>query len=183
MEIFDSISPILTTLTAQLVAHFDGPQATLQALAIAGAVVILLLFVIARRQGQATQRAASLESEPLELGDLAFTAELDIGPPTVEQTPIAPAEALAVAGTKPDNEPGAFKQPNATNVDGFVFHRRNARNTARVAQLDDADPEVALAAIEEEMLATRQLFLDGVISKEVYVAETRNLYGKAQQKM
>ena len=31
------------------------------------------------------------------------------------------------------------------------------------------------------MLATRQLYLDGVISKDVYVAETRNLYSKAQQ--
>ena len=50
-------------------------------------------------------------------------------------------------------------------------------------QIDDVDPEVALAAIEQEMLATRQLYLDGVISKDVYVAETRNLYGKAQQKL
>jgi hypothetical protein len=64
-----------------------------------------------------------------------------------------------------------------------VFHRRKAKNTGTAAQIKDADPEVALAAIEQEMLATRQLYLDGVISKDVYVAETRNLYGKAQQKI
>jgi hypothetical protein len=33
------------------------------------------------------------------------------------------------------------------------------------------------------MLATRQLYLDGMISKEVYVSETRALYSKAQSRM
>lgn len=183
MEIFDSISPILTNLTAQLVAYFDGPQGTLQALAIAGVVIIFLLFMIARRQGQTTQRSASSDGEPVVLRDFATRAELDEKSSPTGQTPIAPANALEMVATTRENAPEAFNQPNTTNIDGFVFHRRNAKNTGGAAHLDDADPDVALAAIEEEMLATRQLFLDGVISKEVYVAETRNLYGKAQQKI
>ena len=98
-------------------------------------------------------------------------------------TPDAPAAALAAVAAKKVSAPPEGAEKSGTNVDGFVFHRRKARNTGTAAQIEDTDPEVALAAIEQEMLATRQLYLDGVISKDVYVAETRNLYGKAQQKM
>ena len=50
---------------------------------------------------------------------------------------------------------------------------------------DGVDPEddVFLLGLEQEMLATRQLYLDGLISKEVYVTETRALYDKAQSRM
>ena len=40
-----------------------------------------------------------------------------------------------------------------------------------------------LLGLEQEMLATRQLYLDGLITKEVYVTETRALYDKAQSRM
>ena len=43
-----------------------------------------------------------------------------------------------------------------------------------------SDDTVALMAIEQEMLAVRQLFADGHIIQEVYVTETRRLYGKAK---
>ena len=45
------------------------------------------------------------------------------------------------------------------------------------------ETDAFLAGLEQEMLATRQLYLDGVISKEVYVSETRALYSKAQSRM
>ena len=55
MEILESTLPFLTDVIALLTAYFDGPQGTLQALAVAGVAVILLLFVVAHRQGQASQ--------------------------------------------------------------------------------------------------------------------------------
>ena len=59
--------------------------------------------------------------------------------------------------------------------DGFQFFKRNGAETT----LSD-DDNAALAAIEQEMLTIRQLFVDGHILKDVYVAETRRLYGKAK---
>ena len=68
----------------------------------------------------------------------------------------------------------AANSPKPKTEDGFQFFKRNG---AEKAQSDD---DAALAAIEQEMLAIRQLFVDGHILKDVYVAETRRLYGKAK---
>ena len=186
MEIFDRLLPILIDVTAFLTAHFDGPQGALQALALAGAVVILLLFFVARRQGQATQRSVASASDPVVLNELVTKAELNGEFTPAKLAGNVEADALAAVAAKKDAKDTASPEDGeqiGTNVGGFVFHRRKAKNQGMAAQIDDADPEVALAAIEREMLATRQLYLDGVISKDVYVAETRNLYGKAQQKL
>ena len=58
--------------------------------------------------------------------------------------------------------------------DGFQFFKRNGAETT------PGDDDAALAAIEQEMLTIRQLFVDGHILKDVYVAETRRLYDKAK---
>ena len=62
----------------------------------------------------------------------------------------------------------------ARTEDGFQFFKRNG------GEKTQGDDDAALAAIEQEMLAIRQLFADGHILKDVYVAETRRLYGKAK---
>lgn len=186
MEIFDRIKPILTDVTALLTAHFDGPQNALQALALAGVVVILMLFVVARRQVQTTQRSVASASEPVVLNELMTKAELSGESTPAKLAGNGEADALAAVAAKKDARDTASpedEEESGKNVGGFVFHRRKAKNQGTAVKIDDADPEVALAAIEQEMLATRQLYLDGVISKDVYVAETRNLYGKAQQKL
>ena len=64
--------------------------------------------------------------------------------------------------------------PKAKTEDGFQFFKRNG------AEKTQSDDDAALAAIEQEMLAIRQLFADGHILKDVYVAETRRLYGRAK---
>jgi hypothetical protein len=64
--------------------------------------------------------------------------------------------------------------PESKTEDGFQFFKRDS---GEKSQIDD---DAALAAIEQEMLAVRQLFADGHILKDVYVAETRRLYGKAK---
>ena len=68
----------------------------------------------------------------------------------------------------------AANSPKAKTEDGFQFFKRNG------AEMTLSDDDAALAAIEQEMLAVRQLFADGHILKDVYVAETRRLYGKAK---
>ena len=173
IEIFDIIKAIFIKLKEYLLHHFNGPDGALQALALAGFIVILLLFIIARRQGLATKSSKAVK-EPVVLSELAAMAEeLEDGKP----------DALETVATRRDQQNRKDQENSVSNVDGFVFHRRKAKKTSVSAKIEDEDTEIALAAIEQEMLATRQLFLDGVISREVYVEETRNLYGKAQQKI
>ena len=71
----------------------------------------------------------------------------------------------------------AENSSKAKTEDGFQFFKRNG---AEKAQSDD---DVALVAIEQEMLAIRQLFADGHVLKDVYVVETRRLYGKAKNRI
>ena len=68
----------------------------------------------------------------------------------------------------------AADSPKAKTEDGFQFFKRNG------AEKTQSDDDAALAAIEQEMLAIRQLFADGHILEDVYVAETRRLYDKAK---
>ena len=70
--------------------------------------------------------------------------------------------------------PGATHLPEAISKDGFQFFKRSGEQKVQ------GDDDLALAAIEQEMLAIKQLFADGHILKDVYVAETRRLYGKAK---
>ena len=65
---------------------------------------------------------------------------------------------------------GGTKQSSKTATDGGQAVKD------RAVMKNNAD----LAAIEQEMLAVRQLYADGHILKDVYVAETRRLYGKAK---
>ena len=58
---------------------------------------------------------------------------------------------------------------------GFSFFKKT--QDAGCADLDE-DP--ALVAIEQEMLAVRNLYTGGHIIKDVYVSETRRLYSMAQ---
>ena len=81
---------------------------------------------------------------------------------------------LGVKARDNANKTHAANSPKAKTENGFQFFKRNG---AEKAQSDD---DSALAAIEQEMLAIRQLFADGHILKDVYVAETRRLYGNAK---
>ena len=69
------------------------------------------------------------------------------------------------------------KQPD--EADGFqLFKRKSNPTNANPAQaLDDMK---RLIDIEQEMLAIRELFRQGEISRSVYVAETKALYETAR---
>ena len=65
----------------------------------------------------------------------------------------------------------------------FRFFKRKPKVDADGASSQSVEDDVFLLGLEQEMLATRQLYLDGLITKEVYVTETRALYDKAQSRM
>ena len=80
-------------------------------------------------------------------------------------------------GSNLSDEPAkisASHSPGAFSKDEFQFFKRTGEETVQ------CDDDLALSAIEQEMLAIKQLFADGHILKDVYVAETRRLYGKAK---
>lgn len=90
----------------------------------------------------------------------------------IVDVPASPAAKNALA-------PDEVSQPAA----GFKFFKRRSKTGAGGANSADPEDDVFLLGLEQEMLATRQLYLDGLISKEVYVMETRALYDKAQTRM
>ena len=71
----------------------------------------------------------------------------------------------------------------STHKQGFHFFKKTNRDGSRSKANGNIEDDVYLLGIEQEMLATRQLYLDGLISKEVYIAETRSLFQKAQTRM
>ena len=71
----------------------------------------------------------------------------------------------------------------STQKQGFHFFKKTNRDGSRSKSNGNIEDDVYLLGIEQEMLATRQLYLDGLISKEVYIAETRSLFQKAQTRM
>jgi hypothetical protein len=180
MKIVTSVETILTDLTARLTANFDSQEQALQGLAGLGVVIILLLFLVGQSQSKRNQkRNAAKLAEPMVLSEKVRVTDSE---PSVAPTKDADEQDLAANDAAAAGNAADFKNavPVAT-LDGFVFHHRKSKKSVAEANLHHEDPERVLVAIEQEMLATRQLYLDGVISKEVYVSETRALYGKAQQ--
>tara|TARA_B100000886_G_scaffold244983_1_gene172226 strand:- start:281 stop:991 length:711 start_codon:yes stop_codon:yes gene_type:complete len=71
----------------------------------------------------------------------------------------------------------------STQNQGFQFFKKTNRDRSTSKANGSIEDDVYLLGIEQEMLATRQLYLDGLISKEVYISETRSLFQKAQTRM
>ena len=65
----------------------------------------------------------------------------------------------------------------------FRFFKKKSKQKSLSERQKTMNEDVFLLAIEQEMLATRQLFVDGLISKDVYVAETKSLFCSAQKRM
>ena len=76
-----------------------------------------------------------------------------------------------------------YTHVESTQKQGFHFFKKTNRDGFRSKANGNIEDDVYLLGIEQEMLATRQLYLDGLISKEVYIAETRSLFQKAQTRM
>ena len=76
-----------------------------------------------------------------------------------------------------------YTHVESTQKQGFHFFKKTNRDGSRSKANGNIEDDVYLLGIEQEMLATRQLYLDGLISREVYITETRSLFQKAQTRM
>ena len=109
--------------------------------------------------------------------------------PEIEPTPApqaAPQMAVqdSVAASSADDEASPIDgERGEAPAGGFRFFKRKSKAAGDDATSQSVEDDVFLLGLEQEMLATRQLYLDGLITKEVYVTETRALYNKAQSRM
>ena len=172
-----------------------APQLSIPMLGGLVLTVLLLLFVLfhsRRANARASKEFAqeiTFEDISAETADSAFTTNAD-------------TTAFQVEPSRPTTQNTADNPIENANVqtNGFTFFKRKSSNrectaaplsdtssgeedyTSNNASTSLGDDDV-LAGLEQEMLATRQLYLDGTISKEVYVSETRALYQKAKSRM
>lgn len=111
-------------------------------------------------------------------------AEPEIEPAPAPQAAPQMAVQDSVAASSADDEASPIDgERGEAPAGGFRFFKRKSKAAGDDATSQSAEDDVFLLGLEQEMLATRQLYLDGLITKEVYVTETRALYDKAQSRM
>lgn len=204
-QLIDRISQIVSPLLAEALALVPPVDSPLYLPMLGGLVVValLLLLLLVRVRRKRTNAHASrvfgrevtFEDISAETAGNASAAASSAAAPETTATPENPATEVA--------KPAAAEMDPAENTEaqptGFTFFKRKSAATEpRSAPAHDmssggdangadaadaAGDDAVLAGLEQEMLATRQLYLDGMISKEVYVSETRALYQKAQTRM
>ena len=148
--------------------------------------VLLVLLGLLMMWLPASPRRARLAKR----ADAAFVPEVtfdDIGAEAAADSPRGMPRAATAAGTEED--PSA-SGPESEPVPGFRFFRKKPKSAGPQSEVagqsrsaEKIDDDIYLLGLEQEMLATRRLYLDGLITKEVYVTETRALYNKAQSRM
>lgn len=191
----DSLGPaILTALS-----FFNTLIGSLVLLAFMGILMIFSLILLSRsRKKQAAKATADASvMEPSIEPPLDESASAAIATKDEDITILAASSVTADAETAVEGGTPASGVAESTGDEsdvevvapaGFSFFRRKKSSKSNAASADKNDagemPEVvetpALHAVEQEMLATRQLYLNGHISKDVYVAETRALYARAK---
>ena len=204
-QLIDRISQIVSPLLAEALAFVPPVDSPLYLPMLGGLVVValLLLLLLVRVRRKRTNAHASrvfgrevtFEDISAETAGNASASAGSAAAPETTATPENPAtEVVKPAAAEMDPAENAEAQPT-----GFTFFKRKSAakeahsapahdvssgGDANGADAADAAGDAAvLAGLEQEMLATRQLYLDGMISKEVYVSETRALYQKAQTRM
>ena len=80
---------------------------------------------------------------------------------------------IAVFTKSSSKETNTLKQRKQPNLDDIV-------DTKSIKVSEDNEFVDVLVAIEEEMIAIRELYVGGYISKGVYISETDRLYEKAK---
>ena len=193
----NKFSQFLSSLLTELLG-FLPPVAPQLFIPMLGGLVLTILFLllVLSRSRRANARASkefgqeiTFEDISAETADSAFTTNADTTASQVEPT-------RPVTQNTADNP----NENASAQANGFTFFKRKSStrecaaaplsnassceedytsNNASTALGDDH----VLAGLEQEMLATRQFYLDGTISKEVYVSETRALYQKAKMRM
>jgi len=145
-------------------------------LALLGLLMVWLLVRL--RRARLARQADAAFAPAVTFDDISAEAAAEGSLSMAQDLPVADDGAVAVAK-------GSESEP----VSGFRFFKKPRKADAQSAtgaaprSAEDIDDDIYLLGLEQEMLATRQLYLDGVITKEVYVTETRALYDKAQSRM
>jgi hypothetical protein len=201
---------LLTDATPLMAAVDPAHHAPI--LAGSGAVVLLLIaLLVARlRKARINARASEAFGREVTFEDISSEAANANGT-QAPVMPDIKAQVADYTSEHKDDEAAVFADNAEAQPTGFTFFKRNSKSSdanvgatqpaskdagAGITAVDEVAPAAAqgnltanleddafLAVLEQEMLATRQLYLDGVISKEVYVSETRALYSKAQSRM
>ena len=201
----------LLTDTTPLMAAVD-PAHHAPILAGSGAVMLLLMAsLVARlRKARINARASEAFGREVTFEDISSEAANANGT-QAPVMPDIKAQVADYTSEHKDDEAAVSADNAEAQPTGFTFFKRNSKSSdanvgatqpaskdagAGITAVGEAAPAAAqgnltanleddafLAVLEQEMLATRQLYLDGVISKEVYVSETRALYSKAQSRM
>jgi len=153
-------------------------------------LALLCVWLLIRLRRARLARAASVDFAPdVTFEDISAAtaasqprAAADLSPETAATDGLA--ESAPAAQGSADGEPGRpTGEGGEAPAGGFRFFKRKAKGASGAPDASLADDDVFLLGLEQEMLATRQLYLDGLITKEVYVTETRALYDKAQSRM
>jgi hypothetical protein len=201
---------LLTNATPLMAAVDPAHHAPI--LAGSGALVLLLMAsLVARiRKARINARASETFGREVTFEDISSEAANANGT-QAPVMPDIKAQVADYTSEHKDDEAAVFADNAEAQPTGFTFFKRNSKSSdanvgatqpaskdagAGITAVGEAAPAAAqgnltanleddafLAVLEQEMLATRQLYLDGVISKEVYVSETRALYSKAQSRM
>ena len=159
-------------------------------------LALLCIWLLIRLRRARLAKAADAAFSPEVTFD-DISAEAAAAQPPIEaeaepETEPAPAPQAAPQMAVQDSVAASSADDEASPIDGergeapaggFRFFKRKSKATGDDATSQSVEDDVFLLGLEQEMLATRQLYLDGLITKEVYVTETRALYDKAQSRM
>lgn len=198
-QLIDRISQIVSPLLAEALAFVPPVDSPLYLPMLGGLVVValLLLLLLVRVRRKRTNAHASrvfgrevtFEDISAETAGNASAAASSAAAPANPATEVAkPAAAEMDPAENAEAQPTGFtffkRKSAATEPRSAPAHDMSSGGDANGADAADAaGDDAVLAGLEQEMLATRQLYLDGLITKEVYVTETRALYDKAQSRM
>ena len=159
-------------------------------------LALLCIWLLIRLRRARLAKAADAAFSPEVTFD-DISAEAAAAQPRIEaeaepETEPAPAPQAAPQMAVQDSVAASSADDKASPIDGergeapaggFRFFKRKSKAAGDDATSQSVEDDVFLLGLEQEMLATRQLYLDGLITKEVYVTETRALYDKAQSRM
>ena len=194
--IFQTCEAILADLLA-FVPPVDSPLfMPLLGGLVATALLLFVWLMIRMRRHRLNARASKVFGREITFEDVSAEAadgdNAQVHASAASAENVSAAKDAALAGD--ESAPGAATANAEAQPTGFTFFKRKPKSvdSAAVSENSNAAPnagdagagdDAVLAGLEQEMLATRQLYLDGMISKEVYVTETRALYQKAQGRM
>ena len=197
---FANVAAGIVGAVVQSIPEPDTPAYFIMLATLLVLLALLCVWLLIRLRRVRLAKAADAAFSP----DITFddiSAEAAAAQPLMEAEPeiepgIEPGRAAhaahnvaaAQAASAPEAAAGEAKTPSdgergEAPAGSFRFFMRKPKVAADGSSSQSVEDDVFLLGLEQEMLATRQLYLDGLITKEVYVTETRALYDKAQSRM